>query len=60
MNSHLHQLIARDRIDERCHAAATARLRREVTVTRPSRPARLALRIRQLAGATVPRTARPL
>jgi hypothetical protein len=60
MNSHLHQLIARGRIDERCHAAATARLRREALATRPSQPHRLALRFRQLAGASAPRTARPL
>jgi tetratricopeptide (TPR) repeat protein len=60
MNSHLHQIIARDRIDERCHAASTVRLRREARATRPSRSRRLALRVRQLAGATAPRTARPL
>jgi hypothetical protein len=52
MDSHLHQLIARDRIDERCHAAATARLRREAGATRPSRPWRLVARLRLLAGAT--------
>jgi hypothetical protein len=60
MNSHLHQIIARDRFDERCHAAATARLSREALATRASRPGRLALRLRRLAGSTAPRTARPL